>query len=159
MKQSLYLLLGILVGTAEPYLILYYPKISDYSKTIAVIHPTRNNSATDFVTFTKENNALRVHAELKDPSPGKHGFHIHELGDWSCAQGMCTKGHFNPANEPHDRRNNKRRHLGDMGNIVADENENGILDYLDNKMKINGPYSIIDWSVIVHANADNSTNW
>ena len=67
---------------------------------------------------------------------------------------MCTKGHFNPTNQPHGGKNSEQRHVGDMGNVSADQNGNAVLDYIDTRIKINGPYGIIGRSIIVHADED-----
>ncbi len=153
MKHFLPLFIGIFAGVAGTRL-YHQQKTLNYSKAIAVIHPTKNNNVTGTVTFTKEHNGTHIHAELKNLSPGKHGFHIHELGDCSCDDGMCTKGHFNPTNQPHGGKNSEQRHVGDMGNVSADQNGNAVLDYIDTRIKINGPYGIIGRSIIVHADED-----
>ena len=48
-----------------------------------------------------------------------HGFHIHEKGDLSkgCAS---MGGHYNPLNKTHGGLDTIIRHLGDLGNIIAD---------------------------------------
>ena len=53
-------------------------------------------------------------------SPGLHGLHIHELGDLSagCAS---TGGHYNPTGAMHGGPADAVRHVGDLGNILADE--------------------------------------
>jgi len=56
-------------------------------------------------------------------SPGLHGFHIHNSADFSdgCAS---TGGHWNPNTTTHGAPDNAdtNKHLGDFGNIEADEN-------------------------------------
>ena len=44
-----------------------------------------------------------------------------------------------------------------MGNIFADENGIGRIDYIDTHLKLNGPQSIIGRSVIVHGGEDDFT--
>jgi Cu-Zn family superoxide dismutase len=41
-----------------------------------------------------------------------------------------------------------------MGNIEADDQGNASLDYIDPVMKLNGEYSIIGHSVIIHQKED-----
>jgi Cu-Zn family superoxide dismutase len=51
-----------------------------------------------------------------------HGFHIHEFGDITDkSQGLATGLHYNPHNQPHSCPPTNRRHVGDMGNLVANE--------------------------------------
>jgi Cu-Zn family superoxide dismutase len=47
----------------------------------------------------------------------KHGFHIHQFGDISAADGSSTGSHFNPKSANHGVPNNDNRHAGDLGNI------------------------------------------
>jgi len=155
MKQNVFLLLigimssiGIIDGATQPPLQLFI------IRAIAVIHPTQGNKITGTVTFHEQTNGTHIHAQLHGLTPGKHGFHIHDLGDCSCADGMCTKGHFNPTNQPHGGLNSKNRHVGDMGNIIADKQGNATLDFVDKIITLNGPHTIIGRSIIVHADED-----
>jgi Cu/Zn superoxide dismutase len=53
-------------------------------------------SAAGTVTFTKTDKEIRVQADVRGLTPGKHGIHVHEFGDASSADGMAAGGHFNP---------------------------------------------------------------
>lgn len=123
-------------------------------RAIAVIYPTKGNSVTGIVTFETKPDGTHIHAELHGLTPGKHGFHIHELGDCSCDDGMCTQGHFNPTNQPHAGLDSPNRHSGDLGNIIADEQGNATLSIINQQIRLNGPYSIVGRSIIVHADED-----
>lgn len=125
------------------------------SKAIAVIHPVGDSKISGTVTFTEDADGVRVQAELKGLTPGKHGFHIHEFGDCSAADLSSAGGHFNPTNHPHAGPDSAERHQGDMGNIEADASGTAKLDYLDHNMSMaNDEQSIIGRSVVVHAKAD-----
>jgi superoxide dismutase, Cu-Zn family len=119
-----------------------------------MLSPTEGNSAEGIVTFTKVKGGLRVIVEMKNLSPGKHGIHIHEFGDCSALDASSAGGHFNPDKEPHAGPIDEMRHEGDLGNIVADENGNAHLDFVDTKLSLKGKYSIIGKSIIVHKGED-----
>jgi len=83
-----------------------------------------------------------------------HGFHIHEYGDMSeqCTS-MCS--HFNPFNQNHGGPDSKERHLGDLGNLVADSNGNAKYRITDKMIKLRGTKSnIIGRGLIIHADED-----
>lgn len=48
-----------------------------------------------------------------------HGWHIHEAGDISAADGTATGGHFNPQEVTHGLPGRWPLHVGDLGNLPA----------------------------------------
>lgn len=125
-----------------------------HSSARAVIHPTRGNQVSGVVNFTQTENGVHVIGEFHGLKPGKHGFHVHEFGDCTSDDGMCTGGHFNPTNAPHGAPTDKHVHVGDFGNIVADEDGNARYDEINHHIKLFGPHSIIGRGLIVHADPD-----
>jgi len=84
---------------------------------------------------------------------GKHGFHIHELADFS--QGcVSAKGHYNPFGKDHGGPTDEERHVGDLGNIVANQDGNAVGEISDHLIKLFGETSIVGRSVMVHAGED-----
>ncbi len=155
MKQNtFFLLIGIMISVGIIYGATQRSLSLLIIRAVAVIHPTQGNNVTGTVTFHEQTDGTHIHAQLHSLTPGKHGFHIHDLGDCSCTDGMCTKGHFNPTNQPHGGPNSKKRHVGDMGNIIADEQGNATLNFVDKIVTLNGPHTIIGRSIIVHADED-----
>ena len=125
------------------------------SKAIAVLHPTGANKVSGTVTFIPVAGGVQVHAELTGLAPGKHGFHVHEFGDCSAADGSSAGAHFNPTNQPHAGPDAAARHEGDMGNIEADASGSAKLDYVDHQVSLtNDAKSVIGRSVVVHAKPD-----
>ena len=124
------------------------------NRAVAVLHPTAGSNAEGIVTFTKTDSGVRVVADLKNLSPGKHGFHIHQFGDISSPDGKSAGGHFNPEDMPHSGPMSAQRHEGDLGNVTADANGNAHLDYVDTHIKLIGPDSIIARGIILHAGED-----
>jgi Cu-Zn family superoxide dismutase len=146
------ILLTLFIGSRYYYLSPFYAKITN---AIAVIHPTKNNSVSGVVTFTQTDKYVTVNAKLNGLNPGEHGFHIHEYGDCSCDDDVCAGDHFNPTHTPHGDNHSAKRHIGDLGNIIADEQGNCMIEYIDKQLSLNGPYSIIGRAIIVHKNKDN----
>lgn len=126
-------------------------------KAVAVLHPTQGNKAQGVVTFAKEEGGVRVVAKLTNVPKGVHGFHIHEFGDCSSPDGSAAGGHFNPTAMAHADRTAEKRHVGDLGNITADDQGNAQLDYVDKHLEFSGANSIIGHAVILHANPDDYT--
>jgi Cu-Zn family superoxide dismutase len=130
----------------------------EVTKAVCVLHPTEGNNVYGTVTFTKEADGIHVVAEVHGLTPGKHGFHVHEYGDCTAADGTSTGGHFNPEGVNHAGHDAAVRHVGDFGNITADEDGNGTLDFMDNLIAFSGPHSIIGRGIIVHAGEDDLTS-
>lgn len=124
------------------------------TKAVAVLHPTKGNNVEGTVTFTKSGDEIKVVADLTGLKPGKHGFHIHEFGDCSAADGTSAGGHFNPEKAPHAGHDREKRHVGDLGNIEADASGKAHLELTDKMMTFSGENNIIGRGVIVHEKAD-----
>jgi len=124
------------------------------TKAIAVVHPLGDSKLSGTVVFTQQRGGVQVSAELSGLTPGEHGFHVHEFGDCSMASGECAGGHFNPTGAPHGGPDDERRHVGDLGNIEADQSGKATYNRVDKMISLNGPNSIIGRSVIVHAGRD-----
>jgi superoxide dismutase, Cu-Zn family len=123
-------------------------------KAVCVVYPTQGNAVTGTITFTKVDGGVKVVADLKGLSAGKHGIHIHECGDCSAADGSSAGGHFNPMSKSHGAPMDAMRHEGDMGNIEADATGNAHMEYIDKNISFEGMTSIIGRSVIVHKSED-----
>jgi len=125
------------------------------TKAQAQLIPTTKTQSTvrGVVTFTKTEHGMRVHGEITGLTPGEHGFHVHEYGMWN-EDGMASGGHFNPTGASHASHESAKRHVGDMGNIKADENGKAVVDLEDDQISFEGPTSILGRGLVVHAKAD-----
>ncbi len=95
----------------------------------------------------------RISYRITDLAPGPHGFHIHERADFS--RGCTSAGpHYNPHGQRHGGPNSKERHVGDLGNVVADERGVAFGVIRDSQVKLRGPHSVLGRSIIVHADND-----
>ena len=121
---------------------------------VAVVHALGDNKVKGKVTFTQKDGGVEILAELTGLTPGEHGFHVHEFGDCSMADGKCAGGHFNPTGSPHGSPDSEKRHVGDLGNIKAGEDGKATYKRLDKMITLSGSHSVIGRSVIIHAKAD-----
>lgn len=126
----------------------------DVTKAIAMVQPLGDSGVKGKVTFTKQEGGVLVEAEITGLEPGEHGFHVHEFGDCSMDSGECAGGHFNPSGAPHGAPDDAKRHVGDMGNIKANDSGKATYKRVDKHIKLNGPHSIVGRAVIVHAGRD-----
>ncbi|MBW2278571.1 MAG: superoxide dismutase family protein [Deltaproteobacteria bacterium] len=128
------------------------------SSATALLNPTEGNVVSGSVTFTQVDGNVHVHAEITGLTPGKHGFHVHEVGDCSDPAGKSAGGHFNPDEMDHGGPHDAIRHVGDLGNLEADDGGKAVLDTDDSLVALDGPNTVIGRSVIVHADADDLTS-
>jgi superoxide dismutase, Cu-Zn family len=127
-------------------------------KGIAVLHPTQSNSAQGTVTFTPGDDGMVVRVELTGLDPGgTHGFHIHEFGDCSAPDATSAGGHYDPTDMPHGGPQDAERHVGDLGNLTADESGRVSKEFVDPVISLDAPHSIIGRSAVVHAGKDDFT--
>lgn len=130
----------------------------DVTKAVAVLHPTAQQEAAGTVTLEKAGDGVMVHVDLKNLEPGKHGFHVHQFGDCSGAEGKSAGGHFAPEKSMHGSPDDEKRHVGDLGNITADKEGNASATFRDNRIALNGRHSVIGRAFIVHKQADDFTS-
>ena len=102
-------------------------------------------------------NSVIVHVLLSGFNKNAiHAMHIHEAGDLS---DNCTStcAHFNPYNKNHGGRDSKERHVGDLGNIIADSKGNIDFQFIDKLIKLRGnKANIIGRSVVIHYDKDDN---
>ncbi len=128
---------------------------ADAPKTaVAELSPTKGNTVHGEVKFVQKDGYVLVTAHVEGLTPGKHGFHIHEVGNCSAPDGSSAKGHFNPYHKDHGGPLAADRHAGDLGNLTA--NEKGIANYThkDKIIQLSGDDSIVGRGVIVHGATD-----
>ena len=83
--------------------------------------------------------------------PGVHGFHIHEFGDMS--DGCKSMGaHYNPDNVNHGELSDG--HVGDLGNINADDSGNATFSIRADRVDLMGDRSVVGRGIVVHSDPD-----
>lgn len=126
----------------------------DASRAVAVLHPTEGSRVAGTVIFTRVAGGVQISATVEGLAPGKHGFHIHERGDCTAPDGTSAGGHYNPDGHPHAGPNAKVRHMGDLGNLEADQNGRATYERRDDYVTLTGAASIIGRAVVIHAGED-----
>ena len=87
-------------------------------KAVCILNPDGGSGVSGLVIFEDAGDkGTKITGSVTGLTPGKHGFHIHELGDLS---GGCAtaKGHFNPYKKNHGGPEDEERHVGDLGIII-----------------------------------------
>jgi Cu-Zn family superoxide dismutase len=123
-------------------------------KAVCVLHPTKGSKAHGVIHFTEEGDEVKVTGHIEGLTPGEHAFHVHEFGDCTDLEAKSAGGHFNPDNKPHGRPEDANRHVGDLGNIMADESGKATINITDKVIKLRGRNSILGRAVIVHEKKD-----
>ncbi|RWS31276.1 Cu/Zn-superoxide dismutase-like protein [Leptotrombidium deliense] len=120
----------------------------------AVVVLKGDSAVTGTVTFQQTGDGpVSVSGEIRGLKPGNHGFHIHEFGDNT--NGCTSAGpHFNPHGKEHGAPEDANRHVGDLGNVVADNNGVAKISISDKLITLNGPLTIVGRSVVVHEDVD-----
>ncbi|HEV2844504.1 MAG TPA: superoxide dismutase family protein [Thermoanaerobaculia bacterium] len=111
------------------------------------------------VTFTPAGEGVRVVAEVRGVTPGRHGIHLHENGqcnhDEAGGKHFSTAGgHFNPTSAPHACPPTAPRHAGDFGNIEVGANGTGRLELTLDTISLTGANPVTGKAVILHVGAD-----
>lgn len=150
MKKTLFILLS-------PLAFLFAVDTATVTEAKAEVHSSSGSKVKGIVTFTQVNGGVKVVADFEGLTPGKHGFHIHEKGDCSAADASSAGGHYNPTNQPHGGPDSEKRHVGDLGNVVADASGKAHYEYVDKVISLNGDHSIVEKSVVIHQDPDDFT--
>lgn len=126
---------------------------------IAEIMPTSGNEARGAVRLSGGNGTVQIAGSITGLEPGAHGFHIHQYGDCSAPDASSAGDHFNPHDDPHGspRDLEDAHHVGDLGNIVANEQGEAEFSIEDNEIRLSGPESVIGKALVVHASQDDFT--
>jgi Cu-Zn family superoxide dismutase len=125
-------------------------------KIKAIAFLTGSGTAKGNITFSQENHKSPISIQVSLiglPPGGKHGFHVHEFGDISggCAS---TGGHYNPFNKTHGAPTAQERHVGDLGNVQADQYGSVSVTLTDSQISLYGLYSVLGRGIVLHNGTD-----
>jgi Cu-Zn family superoxide dismutase len=145
---------GILVAVCVVTLAALSAQAEPVTKAVATLSPTKGNTVSGVVTFTKVEGGVKIVADAAGLTPGQHGFHIHEFGDCSAPDAASAGGHFNPRHVQHGAPDATVRHAGDFGNLEADASGKAHYEHVDTTVSLDGADSIVGHGVIVHEKVD-----
>lgn len=109
-------------------------------------------------TFTETLEGVKIEVHLSGLPPGKHGIHIHDVGQCDGPDFKTAGGHFNPARKQHGSMNPMGKHAGDLGNITVGSDGHGILTETSDDITLGtGDNSLFHpggTSLMIHADPD-----
>ena len=125
-------------------------EITASRQATAQIEPIGTGDVQGTVRFQQRGEYVRISGTIRGLSRGKHGFHVHT--GTSCSN---RGGHFNPTGAPHGSPDEPERHVGDLGNLVADEGGTAEYQRVDRVISLSGSRSILGHALVVHQGEDN----
>jgi superoxide dismutase, Cu-Zn family len=125
----------------------------------ATLRPTAGNNASGTVRFMQSGDQVIVSGEVRGLKPGAvHGFHVHEKGDCSSADGNSAGGHFNPEGKPHGQHSQGTHHAGDLPSLRADASGVAAINFESRTIRVGGGATdVIGRGLIVHRDPDDFT--
>lgn len=126
------------------------------TKTYQVLSKS-NTQTGGTAKFTQKGDEVVMKLDVTNLTPGIHAVHIHEKGDCSAVDGTSTGGHWNPAKDDHGKWGAEHFHMGDIGNLVANQEGVATLTFKTDKWCLgcaDESKNIIGKGLIVHAAAD-----
>lgn len=126
----------------------------------ATLQALGDSGVSGTLTFTEVHGGVQVEGTIKGlPPRTKHGFHVHEVGDCSSPDGKSTGGHFNPMTVDHGAIDGDPSHVGDLGNVAADDAGTATVSVLKRGASLtSGVTNIAGRGLILHADEDDLTS-
>ncbi len=141
----------ILLGLCTASLLAACAGQSTAPAASAALAAKSGSQVSGMVGFNEIPGGLRLTADVKGLTPGEHGFHIHDSGDCSAADGTSAKGHYNPAGKMHGHHDAGDHHSGDMPNLTANAQGEAKVSVDIHGVKLG---EVIGRSIVIHADPD-----
>lgn len=122
----------------------------------AVIEPRSGNttlSGTAYVIDAAGEVSLTI--AIKGAPPGKHGLHLHQVGDCSASDASSAGAHWNPEAHTHGKPD-QLSHLGDLGNLSIREDGKGEIIISKSAWTVGdgSDHDIMGKAIVFHAAVD-----
>ena len=109
-------------------------------------------------TLVQQPAGVRISLQVRNLTPGPHGFHIHAIGKCDPPDFTSAGGHFNPEGKKHGLKNPAGPHAGDLPNIVVKPDGTAVADVVASTItfgpgnrSLSGPQGT---ALVIHANPD-----
>lgn len=146
---------SIVVGAASLALIACASSHDRGQRASADLDPRSGTAVTGHVELTETRSGLEIVVTIAGADPGRHGIHIHQVGDCSGEDAMTAGDHWNPGGAVHGAPLTGQHHAGDLGNITVAPDGRGQLKLLASDLTVRpGPRSIVGHAIVVHAEPD-----
>lgn len=124
----------------------------------AQLEPAAGQEVEAEVRMRETDQGIRLEVMASGLTPGRHGLHIHELGDCSAPDFTSAGDHFNPDGNPHGPPG-PDSHAGDLGNIEADENGTVETVIMARYIELDpGQHTVVGKAFVIHADPDDLTS-
>jgi len=119
------------------------------------LKPTQGSIVNGTVSVATMGTGVHFTGTVTGLTPGKHGFHLHEIGDCSAPDATSAGGHFNPDKKAHGDPKAPEHHAGDLGNIEVDSSGTAKVSIHGAGLTLaSGANSVMGKAIIVHAAED-----
>ncbi len=126
-------------------------------RATVALQPTEGHQTSGHLQIEVDGDGVRVTGTVEGLTPGgKHGFHIHAVGDCSAPDASSAGPHYTVGEEPHGHPGHGEHHLGDMKNLEADDTGRATVDQKVAGATLGGgsPGDILGKAVVVHQAED-----
>ncbi|CAH2074620.1 unnamed protein product, partial [Iphiclides podalirius] len=137
----------------EPY--LYAPRSSPGVQAVVNLQEDNQSGVSGTLIFTQivPYGPVTIVGNITGLSAGLHGIHVHQAGaiNYNC---MEIGPHFNSYYGRHGGPRDYFRHVGDLGNIKAEEGQTVDVKIIDHLITLTGPRSIVGRSLAISSGED-----
>jgi Cu-Zn family superoxide dismutase len=123
--------------------------------TATIVPKSGNTELVGTALFTELAGEIALTLEIDGAPPGKHGVHIHQVGDCSAADATSAGAHWNPEGHTHGMPETSS-HLGDLGNMIVREDGKGAITIRKPEWTAGdgSAHDVIGKAIVFHANID-----
>jgi Cu-Zn family superoxide dismutase len=152
----------VILASLSPFLAACSPQASDDSDT-----ESANVGYADMLTADGEkmgsakllwtDNAIAITVVVEGLEPGERAFHLHSAGTCDAPDFTSAGGHLNPLGRAHGSLNPDGQHLGDLPNIVTDEDGKSELTFTfsdETEQLVRQIFDADGTAVMIHAGPD-----
>lgn len=123
--------------------------------TASIAPKSGNTTLVGSAFITEAAGEIALTLEIDGAPPGKHGVHIHQVGDCSADDATSAGPHWNPEGHVHGMPETSS-HLGDLGNMIVREDGKGAITIRKPAWTAGdgSEHDVIGKAIVFHANVD-----